>query len=67
MIGVVVVALAIAAVFGWHASKVHMSHGLIPVRKRQLPGLRRDRLRHVFRVLFFGVIVVAILLVVAKH
>ena len=40
-----------------------MSHGLIPTRKGQLPGLRRDRQHHMIRLLLFAIIVVIILLV----
>jgi hypothetical protein len=65
--GVVVIALVIACVIGWHASKVHMSHGLIPTRKGQLPGMRRERTRYMLRTLLLAVIVVVILVLVAKH
>jgi hypothetical protein len=65
--GVAIIVLVIASVFGWHASKVHMSHGLIPTRKGQLPGLRRERTRHMIRTLLIAVIVVVILVLVAKH
>jgi tetrahydromethanopterin S-methyltransferase subunit F len=65
--GVAIIALAIACVIGWHASKVHMSHGLIPTRKGQLPGLRRDRTHHLIRLFLFAVIIVVILLVVTIH
>ncbi len=61
--GVAIIALVIACVIGWHVSKVHMFHGLIPTRKGQLPGLRRDRTHHMTRLLLFAVIVVVILLV----
>jgi hypothetical protein len=65
--GVVVIALVIACVIGWHASRVHMSHGLIPVRKGQLPGLRRERARYMIRAFLVAVILVVILVLVAKH
>ena len=65
MIGVALIALAIACVLGWHASKVHMSHGLIPTRKGQLPGLRRERTHHVLRTLVVAAIIVVILLLVS--
>jgi hypothetical protein len=65
--GVVIIALAIACVIGWHASKAHMSHGGISVRKGQLGGFRKERARHVIRVLLFAVIIVVILLLVAIH
>jgi hypothetical protein len=65
--GVAIIALVIACVIGWNASKAHMSHGLIPGRKGQLPGMRRDRTRYVFRTLLLAVIVLIILVLIAKH
>jgi len=65
--GVAIIALVIACVFGWHASRVHMSHGLIPTRKGQLPGLRRDRTHHMIWLFLMAIIIVVILLVVAIH
>ena len=65
--GVAIIALAIACVIGWNASKAHMSHGLIPTRKGQLPGMRRERTRYVFRTLLLAVIVLVILVLIAKH
>ena len=65
--GVAIIALVIACVIGWNASKAHMSHGLIPTRKGQLPGMRRDRMRYALRTLLLAVIVIVILLLVAKH
>jgi hypothetical protein len=65
--GVAIIALVIACVFGWHASKAHISHGLIPTRKGQLPGMRRDRTRYILRTLLLAVIILVILVLVAKH
>ena len=65
--GVVIIALVIACIIGWHASKAHMSHGLIPTRKGQLPGMRRDRTRYILRTLLLVVILLVILVLVAKH
>ena len=65
--GVAIIALVIACVIGWNASKAHMSHGLIPTRKGQLPGMRRDRTRYILRTLLLVVIVLVILALVAKH
>jgi hypothetical protein len=65
--GVAIIALAIACVIGWHASKAHISHGLIPTRKGQLPGMRRDRTRYILRTLLLAVIILVILVLVAKH
>jgi hypothetical protein len=65
--GVVIIALVIACIIGWHASKAHMSHGLIPTRKGQLPGMRRDRTRYILRTLLLAVIILVILVLVAKH
>ncbi|HTZ29601.1 MAG TPA: hypothetical protein VMC83_36730 [Streptosporangiaceae bacterium] len=61
--GVAIIALVIACVIGWHASKAHMSHGGIPVRKGQLGGFRKERAHHVIRMLLFAVITVVVLLV----
>jgi len=65
--GVAIIALVIACLIGWHASKAHISHGLIPTRKGQLPGMRRDRTRYILRTLLLVVIVLVILALVAKH
>jgi hypothetical protein len=65
--GVVIIALVIACIIGWHASKAHMSHGLIPTRKGQLPGMRRERTRYMLRAFLLAVIVVVIFVLVAKH
>jgi hypothetical protein len=62
--GIAIIVLAMACVFGWHASKVHMSHGLIPTRKGQLPGLRKDRMHHIIRSLLMVVIILVILVIV---
>jgi hypothetical protein len=65
--GVAIIALVIACLIGWHASKAHISHGLIPTRKGQLPGMRRDRTRYILRTLLLVVILLVILVLVAKH
>jgi hypothetical protein len=65
--GVAIIALVIASVIGWHASKAHISHGLIPTRKGQLPAMRRDRTRYILRTLLLAVVVLVILVLVAKH
>ena len=65
--GVAIIALVIACVIGWHASKAHMSHGLIPTRKGHLPAMRRDRTRYILRALLLAVIILVILVLVAKH
>lgn len=65
--GVAVIALVIACFIGWHASKAHMSHGGIPVRKNQLRNFRKERLHHMLRLLLIVAIIVVILLLVAVH
>jgi hypothetical protein len=65
--GVAIIALVIACLIGWHASKAHISHGLIPTRKGQLPGMRRDRTRYILRTLLLVVILLVILVLVAKR
>ena len=44
-----------------------MSHGLIPVRKGQLPGLRRERTRHVIWLLLIVAIIVVIFWLVSVY
>jgi hypothetical protein len=65
--GVAIIALAFAAVIGWHASKAHMSHRGIPVRKGQLRNFRGERTHHVIRLLVVAAVVVLILLLVSMH
>ena len=65
--GIAIIGLVIACVIGWHASKVHISHGLIPFRKGQLPGMRRERTHYIIRTLLIAVIAVVVLVLVAKH
>lgn len=65
--GVAIIALVIACLIGWHASKAHISHGLIPTRKGQLPGMRRDRTRYILRTLLLVVIILVIFVLVAKR
>jgi hypothetical protein len=64
---VAVIALVFACLIGWHASRVHMSHRLIPVRKGQLPGLRGDRTRHLIRLIVMAAIIVLLLVLVSAH
>ena len=65
--GVAIIALAFAALIGWHASKAHMSHRGIPVRKGQLRNFRGERTHHVIRLLVVAAVVVLILLLVSMH
>lgn len=64
---VAIIALAFASVIGWHASKVHMSHRGITVRKGQLRNFRGERTHYVIRLLVIVAIVVLILLLVSIH
>ncbi len=62
---VAIIALAFACVIGWHASKAHMSHRGIPVRKGQLRTYRGDRTHHAIWLLLMAVIIVVLLLLVS--
>jgi uncharacterized membrane protein len=61
--GVAVIAGAVALLIGWHFSQAHMAHRAIPGRRSQLGPLRRDRTRHLIRVV--GTIVVIALVFIA--
>ncbi len=65
--GVAVVVAALACLFGWHASKAHMSHRGIPVRKGQLRSFRGDRFRHIRWFVGMAAILVLILVLVSIH
>jgi hypothetical protein len=64
--GIAIIALVIACFIGWHASRAHMSHGGISVRKGQLGPFRKVRAYHVIRLLLFAIITL-IILVIAIH
>jgi hypothetical protein len=64
---VAIIALAIACVIGWHASKVHMSHRGIPIRKGQLRAYRGDRTHHVIWFVVVAAVVVLLLLLISAH
>jgi hypothetical protein len=66
-VGIAVIALAFACFIGWHASKAHMSHRGIPVRKGQLRSFRGDRTRHVIWFLGMAAVLVVIFLLVSVH
>jgi hypothetical protein len=63
--GIAVVAAAFACFIGWHASKAHMSHRGIPVRRGQLRAFRRDRFRHIKWFAAMAAILVLILVLVS--
>ncbi len=64
--GIAIIAGAVALVLGWHFSKAHMAHRAIPGRRAQLGPLRRDRTRHLIRVV--GTIaVIAVILIAIIH
>jgi len=63
--GIAVVALAFACFIGWHASKAHMSHRGIPVRKGQLRSYRGDRTRHLKW--FLGTVAILVLIFVLVY
>jgi hypothetical protein len=64
---IVIIAAAFACFIGWHASKAHMSHRGIPVRKGQLRSFRGDRTHHVIRLLGLAALIVVLLLLVSIH
>jgi hypothetical protein len=64
---VAIIALAIACIIGWHASKAHMSHRGIPIRKGQLRTYRGERTHHVIRFVVVAAIIVLILLLISVH
>jgi hypothetical protein len=61
--GVAVIAGAVALLIGWHFSQAHMAHRAIPGRRSQLGPLRKDRTRHLIRVV--GTIVVIVVIFIA--
>ena len=61
--GVAIIAGAVALLIGWHFSKAHMAHRAIPGRRSQLGPLRKDRTRHLIRVV--GTIVVIAVIFIA--
>jgi hypothetical protein len=64
---IVIIAGAVAIFIGWHASRAHMSHRGIPVRKGQLRSFRGDRTRHVIWAVALAAVIVVLLLVVSSH
>jgi len=64
---IVIIAAAFACFIGWHASRAHMSHRGIPVRKGQLRSFRGDRTRHLVWALGMAGLIVLLLLLVSIH
>jgi hypothetical protein len=64
---IVIIAAAFAIFIGWHASRAHMSHRGIPVRKGQLRSFRPDRTRHLLWVVGMAGLIVLILLLASVH
>ena len=62
-----VIAGAVACIVGWHASKAHMSHRGIPVRKGQLRSFRRDRTHHLIWFLGLGVVFLLLYALLMVH
>jgi len=62
-----VIAGAVACVIGWHASRVHMSHRGIPIRKGQLRTFRRVRTHHLIWFLGVGVVFVLLYALLLVH
>jgi hypothetical protein len=64
---IVIIAAAFACLVGWHVSRTHMMHRLIPVRKGQLRSLRGDRTHHIIRALGLAALIVLLALLVSIH
>jgi hypothetical protein len=64
---IVIIALVFACLIGWHASRAHMSHRGIPVRKGQLRSFRGVRTHHVIRTLAWVALILLLLLLVSIH
>lgn len=64
---IAIIAAAFACFIGWHASKAHMSHRGIPVRKGQLRSYRGDRTRHLKWLAGMVAILAAIFVLVSLH
>ncbi len=64
---VAIIAAAFACFIGWHASKAHMSHRGIPVRKGQLRSFRGVRTHHIAWLLVTVAVLVLIFILVAVH
>jgi hypothetical protein len=64
---IVIIAAAFAIFIGWHASRAHMSHRGIPVRKGQLRSFRPDRTRHLLWTLGMAGLIVLLLLLLSIH
>ena len=65
--GLVVIVGAIACYVGWHASRAHMSHRGIPIRRNQLRSFRRDRTHHLIWFLGFGILFLLLIALLAIH
>ena len=65
--GVVIIVGAAALVLGWQFSRVHMAHRGIPGRRAQLGPLRRDRARHLMRLVGTAVLIVVIFIVIVHR
>jgi len=64
--GVAIIAGAAALIVGWHFSQAHMAHRAIPGRRAQLGPLRRDRTRHLLRVIGVAVLIVVIFILIVR-
>jgi hypothetical protein len=64
---IALIAAAFAIFIGWHASRAHMSHRGIPVRKGQLRAFRGVRTHHLIRALGLAALIVLLMLLVSIH
>lgn len=65
--GVVIIVGVAALVLGWQFSQAHMAHRGIPGRRSQLGPLRRDRTRHLLRLVVTVVLIVVIFIVIVHR
>jgi hypothetical protein len=63
--GIVIIAGVFACLIGWNASKAHMSHRGIPIRKGQIRSYRGDRQHHALWLLGMLAIVAFCLILVS--
>ena len=62
---IVLIAAVIACLVGWNASKAHMSHRGIPIRKGQIRSYRGERQHHTIWILGMLVILAFLLILVS--
>jgi membrane protein required for beta-lactamase induction len=64
---VVIVALFVGCVLGWHANRARAAHGDLRTTKNRLPGFRRTRTRSGTTALLLIVIMLLVIFALAHH